>query len=110
MGQGVSRLRGKEKQEMAVWFRKILAVFALIAVFFMAGLAFLAGLVLLLLRLIMQIARAKPPPASQTIIDMPNNGKTKNGETKNGKAKNGEAKNGKTEADLHDADRRTPPS
>ena len=64
MGQGVSRLRGKEKQEMAVWFRKILAFFALIAVFFMAGLAFLAGLVLLLLRLIMQIARAKPPPAS----------------------------------------------
>ena len=105
MGQGVSRLRGKEKQEMAVWFRKILVVFALIAVFFMAGLAFLAGLVLLLLRLIMQIARAKPPPASQTIIDMPNNGKTKNGE-----AKNGEAKNGKTEADLHEADRRTPPS
>jgi len=105
MGQGVSRLRGKEKQEMAVWFRKILVVFALIAVFFMAGLAFLAGLVLLLLRLIMQIARAKPPPASQTIIDMPNHGKTKNGE-----AKNGEAKNGKTEADLHEADRRTPPS
>ena len=56
---------------MAVLFRKLLAVFGLIAVFFMAGLAFLAGLVLLLGRLIFQIARAKEPPASQTIIDMP---------------------------------------
>lgn len=56
---------------MAVYIRKFLAVFGLIAVFFMAGLAFLAGLVLLLVRLIFQIARAKEPPASQTIIDMP---------------------------------------
>ena len=56
---------------MANIFRKFLAVFGLIAVFFMAGLAFLAGLVLLLGRLIFQIARAKEPPASQTIIDIP---------------------------------------